>query len=88
METFLSPWLGGNIPNGATWSENIVFSSPFSIPPMVFLGNCQTAPGTEESKLIVFISNVTTTGCTINVLNNSPLYIFFGNEWNIMVLGF
>jgi hypothetical protein len=77
-----------NMPEGNTDVQNISFSTAFSSPPVVSVGNLLPGYSGPCWKMVMSVDNVTTTGCTINMYNASV----GGNPdvsgtWKILVVG-
>jgi trimeric autotransporter adhesin len=71
---------------GFTVTVNI-FYSPFNAPPAVYAANITTFSTGNYEKVLVAISNVTVSGCTVNFTNASSAPITFSATWNIVAIG-
>ena len=89
IETLTSPAIAsGNLVVGGSVSVNVNFGTAFSSAPTVSVANINSGFSGACDSLTPIIKDVTTTGCTIKVINtymaNSGA---FSGTWKIMVIG-
>lgn len=77
-----SPLIGA-----AGLSVSVTFSTAFSSPPVVYVGNINTGFTGAADRLRTVITNVTTTGCTFTVFNYDLAAFAFSASWNLVAIG-
>ena len=88
METASVQLIYFNMPVGGYATASVSFSTAFSSPPVVSVGNIQSGFTGPCDKMTVQIKDVTTTGCTVTLYNpgvsGDPNV---SGTWNLVVIG-